>query len=801
MSSSVFSQIDEEHWNTRYKDVCGDDGRNQFCNRLKNNDGSWVAPKNSLVELLKISKPKIDEVAKKFDLDPRHIVAPILVENSLNVQVDDEIQNFLVGAGVLKKAEIFGKPFSIGIGQLNLSAALEVEPLAAKIEGRLERTQQEIASALLTPEGTFVYAAAIAKNVIDVYEKYGYDIADKPEIVATLYNIGKYEERAKKAKEEGREPTPNYFGFFAEKYSDTISGIATGNYDNLETQEDKKFLTKVWEKIPFRPRAKKDVFLRSKPSSCSSNGRGQNGEYNKFETSVAHKIVDVVDHNIDYKIVGTAYGCEASKWILIKDKKGRLGWVEDGLLNSPPSESIAISEKKVNSCASKLRETLGEDKVKITSEGEISLKFLSSNESGKVDWEKKNLDFFCNEKPNTQGFQSNFGSASPFGVIPQANSLSKDEALEVLKKRLSVVKKFKADVLKRLDLENWNSSKNPYKLAFGLQGSSEINKKLSSFNNSFGGYIDLETGEDLGKYYNSFILEKLEDCVSGVLNCDPIRFASSSFDESLFNFDPKVSFSDIQALKQNLNSFQYIPFNSNKVAILDEEIKKLSLATIRKCGKFTKEYPSFTQLNSVFDKVRSGIKRAKLGDELPKLFGGSIEHISQADYKKDFIDQLAQLESTCSYLSRVLSGKEEEQKNIACDQEEVFLSNSSFSQWVDLDIGIVRELIQGDKPNFDTFFSQDILNNSAVSFFTQKNNLFATRTISSQEEEPVEVDPTLCSYDPFENYKFIQSVLDVSCVDSVSVPDPWLVKRGEESKKDLLYREFVDKDQFIINIR
>jgi len=135
-----------------------------------------------------------------------------MAENTMNVTIGEkklEAQANDEGA-----IPLWGE-MSIGPGQIYASAAMKVESMAAEIEGRPIRTKKQVVVLLKTPAGAIRYAAAILRHAQDVYFEYGIDISKRPEILATLYNLGKYHERAKAASlRPGKEVHPNYFGFF-----------------------------------------------------------------------------------------------------------------------------------------------------------------------------------------------------------------------------------------------------------------------------------------------------------------------------------------------------------------------------------------------------------------------------------------------------------------------------------------------------------------------------------------------------------------------------------------------------------
>src|SRR4051812_13556335 len=110
LGSFLLSQAKAEDWEAKYKELCSYDMK--WCGKIKNSDGTWVKPKKEIVKLLETLEPVIREQAKKLGVDPRAIAGSILAENSLNVSVSDDVQDFLVKAGVASKGSILGKKFT-----------------------------------------------------------------------------------------------------------------------------------------------------------------------------------------------------------------------------------------------------------------------------------------------------------------------------------------------------------------------------------------------------------------------------------------------------------------------------------------------------------------------------------------------------------------------------------------------------------------------------------------------------------------------------------------------------------------
>lgn len=185
--------------------------------RIKNKTLQIKKIPQELLDYYKRLRGPIISIARQYNIDPVTLVLTPLAENTMNVNITDKIQNSLVASGDAPEAVFLGQEMSVGPGQIYPSAAMKVENLAAQIENRPLRNKKEVTKLLLTPEGALRYAAAIIRQAQDIYFAHGYDISRRPEILSTLYNIGRPSQRVKQTVRNKREPYPNYFGFFVGK--------------------------------------------------------------------------------------------------------------------------------------------------------------------------------------------------------------------------------------------------------------------------------------------------------------------------------------------------------------------------------------------------------------------------------------------------------------------------------------------------------------------------------------------------------------------------------------------------------
>ncbi len=193
------------------------------------------------------NKEQIKYIANSFGITPIAISGIIITEASLNTGPVNYFEEYYVKTFLLSKSNDYletladatskdladkklsgeseqefqfrikrGLMWSIGLCQISILKARELEPILAKLESRKERTMKEIISSLLVPNENLKYCALELSNIRNQYKtNVGIDISDKPDILATLYNNGKVMERITEYNQgKDKVPTPNDFGQF-----------------------------------------------------------------------------------------------------------------------------------------------------------------------------------------------------------------------------------------------------------------------------------------------------------------------------------------------------------------------------------------------------------------------------------------------------------------------------------------------------------------------------------------------------------------------------------------------------------
>lgn len=138
---------------------------------------------------------------------------------------------------------VFFQPFlagqTFGLGQLSPLAALMVSDMVSAKGGLPPldmRRAPEVYQAVMDPDMTLHYMAAIIRRDIDVYRRVaGFDISRNPGLTATLYNVGQAEERATALAAENRKrraaglavvyPRENYYGWLVNARLDELQKL------------------------------------------------------------------------------------------------------------------------------------------------------------------------------------------------------------------------------------------------------------------------------------------------------------------------------------------------------------------------------------------------------------------------------------------------------------------------------------------------------------------------------------------------------------------------------------------------
>lgn len=529
ISFGIASQVVD--WEKEYRQLCTYD--KEWCGRVKNSDGTFVRPKPEIVKLLKELKDVIESSAKQLGVDAVAIAGSIMSENSLNVSISDDVQDLLVRIGVAKKGEVLGKKFTYGLGQLNFHVAREAEDYIAKIEKRAPISDDELSSALLIPAKSIYYVGAVIRKVQDDYKKVGIDISDKPEILTTLYNLGRSASKAVETSRSGQAPRPNYFGFFVKKNADQLSFLrkeplkTTSSPGATQTPPTPvKKSREVVNASHVSPKAKsepkeiqlvisKSVPLYQSPPTCKvSNDYGGTNLKNKYEQLKNYPVATIAEKESSYTVVAPSIDCETNSWELIKLSSGDTGWIKKEELEQV-TKKLALPKLKCQrqekpSCSKNLSESLGKQFDSYSAD-ELLVKARPYSNSANLSF--KNQDWECrssveststqNPPPAPAGGGMQFGmqfSPTQFIINPIKIVRNTPSDPEVIKQEISKLEDTLADV-ERSEGRPISDIKNPLYMAKLDTLSSDIKR---CFDREFAGLRPCEIkSEDLKMFRTS----------------------------------------------------------------------------------------------------------------------------------------------------------------------------------------------------------------------------------------------------------------------------------------------------------
>lgn len=288
-------------------------------------------------DTLTAMRPVIHAAAKTYGVDPATIVGSLLAEHSMNTGATDIAQDALVKLGLAKNGTLdFGfykKTFTFGFGQLHFDRALEAEKIAAQVEQRPLRTSEQVKDALMTPEGSAYYAAALVRQARDLYLGAGYDLSDDPATLTTLYNIGKINDRLERTKKEGRPPQPNYFGLFVLKNKDRIKEIV-GDYNPNADISLAKHKSQAPADSPYLTRYRASETLMPLKSGMANIG------VNSAAFSTGNFVLKEGDQ---FELAGSIEDPALGTLHLVKNNEGRMGYLPEAVI-AKKAKSILVDK-------------------------------------------------------------------------------------------------------------------------------------------------------------------------------------------------------------------------------------------------------------------------------------------------------------------------------------------------------------------------------------------------------------------------------------------------------------------------
>ena len=814
-----------------YKTLCSYDKK--WCERLKNSDGTWVKPKKEIVQLLKELAPIIEKHAKTLGVDPQAVAGAIMAENSLNVSISDDVQDLLVKIGVANKGEILGKKFTYGLGQLNFQAAREAENYAAKLEGR-----EAISDNLLIPERAIYYVAAVLRKCQDDYKRQGIDIADKPEILTTLYNLGHSDIKSLEIKNSGSTPKPNYFGFFVKQYQNDLAFLKKPIAKPIANLSEKKSSSLAAPINPIKDVAEtkelklaftKTMPLYSSPPSCDVKTEyGATNLANKYKSMKAYAVTAIAEKEKSYQIIAPSIDCESNTWELIKLVSGEIGWIKKDDLEKSSSKILIAKTKcapKIDmKCAKSIEEKLGNNFIK--NSGNVTGELFAQPYSISKKIAFKNADWNCKANYDTlddfaqssgyysgftqfnQGFQVGVGMGSGAPPIPEVKKIGKatntEASLKISLEKISQKQKeieefYKAPLndpknpystIPFIDFKNKIEAcvyKQVYKLdncqldltqVDKLINSIELNPKISKDDKSFLAinFIWVAMGKEFQRKEVALQYLKNNSNYGIAIDMSKIdsQFAFRDGDEKLWGLD------DVKAaLVECKNSLQAIGQKISGSNILDYDDKKLMEIGLRQLEKFSMVSP----LEGIKNLEKLQVKEK---DEMWKKV--------QGDY--------VQLSKLCLSLKETydlpIPGKDEllSFKNFTCFYQNLDVLEHDHTLMLK---DVVNELMFSPEgveilninfaKSFDKYkmISLGLLPNPAVRF--------------SSYSTPPQVSEPPPSYCPNKTAELIEDLVKNNpCIEKVYVPDKWLLNRLNELGDKVIFKPFAEDDRYSFDL-
>lgn len=737
----VFESAISKEWDKRFDELCSYDLT--YCANLKNSSGEWKRPAKEMVIALKSLSDVINKASLDFGVDARAIAGCILAENSLNVSLSDGIQDWLVKSKIAGKGSVLGKKFSFGWGQLYMDAATEAEPLMAKIEGRSVRSSEDIAQALLRPEDAIRYVAAVLRHIQDNYKSQGIDISSRPEILATVYNLGNSLNRAKKAKELGKDPKINNFGFFVEMYLDVISGIVDEQIseEKLKNQEywdylkPKGFLSSFFKdsrKKELARRVTTNLHLVHAPPVCSIGGNESNKDLEKSSTLKFSRPSGFLKSESGFRVISKNLDCDLNEWRLIEDESGKIkGWVslEDIENNSRPSDILQICRTdtlKTNKCLEKLK-TFEGFTILENDDGIIKAKLVGRKE--KVDWKKPFVARRC-------------------GKVDKKVKAPKTLSAQEIKKLNSGIQEFKSSLLIKLQLNKTE------------------NIKFSDYSNPYN-FIEEELEFNrLSRCSHEYDVEKNLNKCSG-----DVESFIKKLNQVFIKKNPK--WSDIKKARD------YIEKLKGEISIIQRDFRSESL-TLDKI-KVLKENILFCK-----DNLKNYPNAFKIMLELESQINNPGLH-SIFTYNEYKIEKMKKL---CENFNKAFEFSDEELKKCFNCNLRIYIGSQNVTNITNFSYQIMRQMLTNDKERDE--FLIDQLNHLRFDI-----NKSISQVVSKMEDEAD------CSYDQVQTTKLIETILKEQCVQEVYVPDSWLINHLYRSGNERLpiLKSFIEDDRFEIDLK
>lgn len=390
-ASLLFLFLSSAHAAT-VEEVCSFD---KYCSRLIGSDRKVIPPSPEMVAAVRELAPFIRETAKRYEIAPEAIAGAIMAENTMNIRKGrTAIKELIASMRPLQNAyrAVWGHTPSIGLGGVQLETAFEVEQLAAQREGRAPRKPEQIDAMLRDPKESIIYSAAIMKRALDLYKNAGHDISH-PSLLATVFNLGDIPKRLRELKEEKRAPKINYFGLFVQENMKAIEEATRHQPVVATTPKD------------FAPTFTRDVPLLPYPPNCDPdvNSKTYVGPIREYQrTILMSKPSSIAQASGPYQILQEGLDCDMKTWSLVATNDGKMGWVSQDQLRAESVDKPVDTKKEckpsdTKDCISQISGSVQSDNVIGENQlGLLDLKLARAKDSrGEVnfrDWSPRCLE-------------------------------------------------------------------------------------------------------------------------------------------------------------------------------------------------------------------------------------------------------------------------------------------------------------------------------------------------------------------------------------------------------------------------
>ncbi|MGE3759285.1 MAG: DUF1402 family protein [Pseudobdellovibrionaceae bacterium] len=703
-----------------YEELCKTD---KYCGNLKNKDGNYREIKSSWKAFVPEIKDDIKEFSHKLGVDPRAVVGAMLAENTMNVQGDQTItdvyQKLKANPVSQKFSELIrGKSFSIGLGQITLKGATEVEPLLAQVERRPVRSESEINEDLLTIDGSLKYAAAAIRFCQDAFQQVGYDISKDPRTLASLYVTGDCKVKARERKERGGKPQLNYFGFFVEQNLKNLESLI--EYDKpYDPKSNSRVAKQSTQNESIIQELQSRVRLSVHPATCDGKGHAEAKADDYVKTRTYSPGPVHTQAQGQFRVLSRSADCNLAEWSLIEDEKGNRGWISKEDLDKNSRKKVkswvsggsreygSLCEMRDSGCVSKVKDAMGASAIGFTENGFFEIKLVGAESD--------------REKVNVKSFDAR-------QCLDRGMYAAKNE-------RMASAKSAKVD---------------------GDQVDS-LREKIEGKLEEIGGALKLDI-------QNSYLADFYSQAAR-LNTCKPSCTYNPEVLAEILAAKPE-EFQGLKGARKLSTLFSRLSIRPSQVDPREKE-KSVWQAFLNESNRSCEAvWPLAPTAKVAFNDLSEAIQRNLNSNSSPSGY-----------------NMLNEFRYNLPQVCRVLSGNETEDDLANSNPtQECRIATGSTDEMAFLSRKIVSSL-KKDPEDFDAIL---------------RGVLQDLKYLAPQ----VALDPrSPCQYDPFESLKVVAKVLSLDCVDTVFVPDNFLIHKLPEQRGRVLHKVFLEDDRFAIRLK